>query len=173
MQMIILAATGHRPDKLGGYDAETEKKLIDFAMSTLREHHPSTVISGMAIGWDMAIAMAAIRLKIPFWAYLPFVGQELRWPSTTRLLYHAVLRKAQRTVVCSEGGFSKSAMQVRNMRMVDDCEHIVALWNGSTGGTANCIHYAQGQGRPYTNYWPEWSMDLVPGSYEATEDWLL
>ena len=171
--MTILAATGHRPNKLGGYDAETEKKLIDFAVSTLREHQPSMVISGMAIGWDMAIAIAAIRLEIPFWAYLPFIGQELRWPSTTRLLYHAVLRKAQRTIVCDEGGFTKQAMQIRNMRMVDDCEHIVALWNGSSGGTANCIHYAQRVNRPYTNYWPEWDMGLSPGLTPITEDWLL
>lgn len=171
--MTIIAATGHRPNKLGGYDVENEVKLIDFATEVLRIHQPSTVISGMAIGWDMAVANAAVKLEIPFWAYLPFLGQELRWPSTTRLFYHSLLRKAQRTVICSEGGFTKEAMQIRNIRMVEDCEHMVALWNGSSGGTANCIHYAQKVNRLYTNYWTEWSMDLSPGLVPITEDWLL
>lgn len=170
--MTIVAATGHRPNKLGGYDAETEKKLIDFATAVLQQHQPSTVITGMAIGWDLAIAQAAVRLGIPFHAYIPFNGQELKWPDSTRLYYRALLRHAQHVVVCSEGGFSKDAMQIRNVAMVDNCHELVALWNGSTGGTANCLRYAREVNRPFTNYWPEWSMDLTPGSYPATEDWL-
>ena len=168
--MTIIAATGHRPNKLGGYGGEAEQKLIDFAAAVLQQHQPSTIISGMAIGWDMAVAQAAVRLGIPFHAYIPFNGQELKWPDSTRLYYRALMRHAQHIVVCSDGGFTKEVMQKRNVAMVDNCDELVALWNGSSGGTANCLSYAQSIHRPYTNYWPEWAMDLVPGT--AIEDWL-
>lgn len=167
---MIIAGTGHRPNKLGGYGAEVQQKLIDFAAAVLPQHQPSTVITGMALGWDMALAQAAVRLGIPFHAYIPFNGQELMWPESTRLYYRALMRQAQHIVVCSTGGFTKEAMQVRNVAMVDNCDELVALWNGSSGGTANCLRYAQSLHKRYTNYWPEWSMDLVPGT--ASEDWL-
>jgi uncharacterized phage-like protein YoqJ len=172
---MIYAATGHRPDKLGGYDLATTGKVIDFAELVLKHHQPSTVISGMALGWDMAIAQAAIRLDIPFHAYIPFQGQELHWPMATRLYYKALLKLAQHVVVCSEGGFSKQAMQVRNERMVDNCEMLLALWNGSSGGTANCLAYAREIGRPYINYWHQFMPELYSQSPSLApdDDWLL
>lgn len=172
---MIIAGTGHRPDKLGGYDAFTAKKTLDLAEKLLRFHQPSTVISGMAQGWDMALAQAAINLGIPFHAYLPFLGQELVWPQTTRLYYHALLRHAQHTVICSEGGFTKKAMQVRNERMVDACDLLLALWNGSPGGTANCLTYAMLKQKPILHCWPMFEIDDKPGEHPSLspgEDWL-
>lgn len=171
---MIIAATGHRPDKLGGYDPATTKRVLEFATSALREHQPSTVISGMAQGWDMAIAQAAVNLGIPFHAYIPFVGQHQVWPSSTRLYYQALLRHAQHVIVCSEGGYTKTAMQVRNQRMVDDCDLLLTLWNGSKGGTENCLLYAMMKSRPYVNYWPQFVMQAgeeAPAT-PVLADWL-
>jgi uncharacterized phage-like protein YoqJ len=170
---MIIAGTGHRPDKLGGYDPYTNSRVLSLAMDVLRQNQPSTVISGMAQGWDMAIAQAAVNLNIPFHAYIPFVGQELVWPSATRLYYKALLQQAQHVVVCSEGGYTKAAMQVRNQRMVDECDLLVALWNGSKGGTENCVLYAILTGRPYINYWPQFldpTQDLA--ATPQGSDWL-
>jgi len=153
---MIIAGTGHRPDKLGGYGAQMYLHVLQIATEYLAETKPELVISGMAQGWDMALAQAAIRFEIPFHAYVPFIGQEQVWPQATRLYYQELLKRADKVKVCSEGGFSTKAMIIRNQAMVDDCDHLVALWNGSPGGTCNCIRYAAKVGRSCTNLWDKY-----------------
>lgn len=51
---MIVAATGHRPNKLGGYAHWDAERAIDLAMRYLTLLKPSRVISGMAQGWDQA-----------------------------------------------------------------------------------------------------------------------
>lgn len=157
---MIIAGTGHRPDKLGGYEIEATMRVIDFATKTMASRKPSRIITGMAIGWDMALAQAAINLDIPFHAYVPFEGQELKWPMSTRLYYKVLLNKAEHIEICSTGGYTKASMQRRNQRMVDDCDEIAALWNGSSGGTENCLSYAMLVGKPYINYWCDFVIAL-------------
>lgn len=72
----IICGTGHRPDKLGGYSNEVTQKLIRVCRFGLEKLQPSLVISGMALGYDQALAEAAIELKIPFHAYCPCYGQD-------------------------------------------------------------------------------------------------
>jgi uncharacterized phage-like protein YoqJ len=38
-------------------------------------------------------------------------------------------------------------MQKRNEYMVDKCDKLLAVWNGTTGGTHNCIKYAKSKGK--------------------------
>lgn len=151
---MILAGTGHRPDKLGGYGPEASVKVARLAVRVLEHYEPTIVISGMAQGWDMALAQAAVSLKIPYHAYVPFEGHHLVWPSATKAYYHALLARAAVTRICSAGDYSPKAMQVRNQCMVDKCDLLVALWNGSPGGTANCLSYATFANTPFINVWP-------------------
>jgi uncharacterized phage-like protein YoqJ len=150
---MIIAGTGHRPDKLGGYNAQTQMKVVKLASDYIRDAKPSLVITGMAQGWDMSLAQACIHLGVPFDAYVPFLGQETVWPTGAKLYYHELLKHARNVVVCSQGGFSNAAMAIRNRRMVNDCDKLVALWNGSPGGTANAIAYAGFTGKKYINLW--------------------
>ncbi len=167
---MIIAGTGHRPEKLGGYDPHTAKKVLEFATLTLKHFQPACVISGMAQGWDMALAQAAINLNIPFKAYVPFVGQELMWPSATRLYYKELLKRAHQIYICSEGGFTRAAMQKRNIEMVNACDLVVALWNGSPGGTANCIDYVSRREKPYINVWHNFETGEAFDVQETTGD---
>ena len=41
----------------------------------------------------------------------------------------------------SNGPYTSAAMQVRNEWMADHCDVLLALWNGTPGGTANCLRY--------------------------------
>lgn len=158
---MIFAATGHRPDKLGGYGPEVSARLTRFAEAYLDLFfRPSSVITGMALGWDTAWAQAAARLRIPFIAAVPFEGQECRWPLGSQQLYRALLEKAKEVVVVSPGGYDPAKMQIRNQWMVDHADLVVALWNGSSGGTANCVRYAESQGKPIDNVWSAWSSGM-------------
>lgn len=151
---LIAAGTGHRPDKLGGYGAAADRRLTLFARSVLGVVRPSGVISGMALGWDMALAEAALDLGIPLLAALPFRGQEARWPEASQARYRGLLARTFRVEVVCEDGYSAWKMQARNEWMVDRCHVLLALWDGSSGGTANCVRYARRVERPRLDLWP-------------------
>lgn len=153
--MKTYAATGHRPDKLGGYyDLTAAERLARIAGEFLAACQPDRVISGMAQGWDTAVATAAVRLGLPFTAAVPFVGQELMWPLTARKRYANLLECADEVVIVSPGAFSNAKMQTRNEWMVNRADLVVAMWDGSRGGTANCLDYAGARGVPVVNLFP-------------------
>jgi len=54
---------------------------------------------------------------------------------------------ADGVVVVSEGGYSARNMQRRNEWMVDHSDKVLAVWDGSNGGTGNCVAYARSIGR--------------------------
>jgi uncharacterized phage-like protein YoqJ len=154
--MKIYAATGHRPDKLGGYSRGIELKLEKLALRYLIKKKPDKIISGMAQGWDLAWATAGLELGIPVIAAIPFVEQSTRWPEESRERYSDILQRCTEVKYVCISGYAPWKMQVRNRWMVDNCTKLVALWNGSSGGTANCIEYAKSVNRRIFNLWPRW-----------------
>jgi len=166
---MIVAGSGHRPNKLGGYEIEASIKIAHLAGLVLDHYTPTVVISGMAQGWDMHLAQAAYDRKIPFHAYIPFDGQEYVWPSATRYYYRALLKKAALVKICSPGDYSPRVMQIRNQMMVNDCDLLIALWNGTPGGTANCLQYAHAVNTPVINVWPNLE-EVLAGKEPVFED---
>lgn len=154
---MILAVTGHRPDKLGGYSKQVDERLRDLAYDYLHMDNYEQVLTGMALGWDTAVAEACARSGVPFVAVLPFKGQELRWAETHQQRYRALLQKAKRVHYPSPGGgYAPWKFQARNIWMVNHCDKLCALWDGSSGGTANCVKYAASIGRATDNLWDQW-----------------
>lgn len=151
--MVVVGVTGHRPDKLGGYSDSARIKLEKLAKGVLTELKPTKVITGMALGWDQAIATACVELNIPFIAAIPFRGQETKWPVESQERYHKLLSHAAEVVIVCEGSYAAYKMQLRNQWIVDRCELLVALWDGSGSGTKNCIDYAVAKGKPIRNVW--------------------
>lgn len=150
---MILTVTGHRPDKLGGY--QIMPLLTKFAVNRLQYYQPDKVISGMALGWDMAIASAAIMLEIPLIAAVPFKGLESKWPERSQIYYRRLLASASKVKIVSKGKYEPWKMQKRNEWMVDEGDLLLALWDGSKGGTANCIEYAEDR-IEIKNCWNTW-----------------
>jgi uncharacterized phage-like protein YoqJ len=154
---FIIAGTGHRPSKLGGYGKDIHSDLVNLASDWLVENKPTKVISGMALGWDQALAEAAIAYDIKTIAAIPFKGQESIWPPQSIKLYNDILKKCSSVHIVSTGTYSAQKLQIRNQWMVDHCTHILALWDGTSGGTGNCIKYAMTKNRPIDNLWNKWS----------------
>lgn len=152
---LIIAATGHRPEKLGGYSPEVANRLRLLAHRYLVDNRPEFVISGMALGWDQAVAVAALLAGIPFVAAIPFRGQESRWPEHSQRAYHELLAQAVKVVDTGGPGYAVWKMQKRNEWMVDRASKLVALWDGSEGGTANCLAYARKKDKMIENLWAE------------------
>lgn len=159
MDKTIIVVTGHRPDKLGGYSEVAQDRVYSFAHKIFKRIRGfDHVITGMALGWDTAVAQACLDLKIPYHTYIPFVGQEKMWPQPSQAKYRHLVENAAKTVVVCSGDFAPWKMQDRNKAMVDRATYMIALWNGSTGGTKNCVTYARDKAdniRGIYNAWGE------------------
>lgn len=142
---MIVAFSGHRPNKLGGFSLPnpTYVYVCQQIEKTLLDLKPDKVISGMALGVDQWAAHIAYKLGIPFLAAVPFEGQEKAWPQASQSIYNLLLSKAVGRVVVCEGGYSADKMQRRNEWMCDNCDLLIAVWDGSAGGTGNCVKYAE------------------------------
>lgn len=163
-ESLIIAGTGHRPHKLGGYERLTEIRCIRLTLDFLRELRKTReikeIITGMAMGWDQALAEAALMLDIPLMAYLPCRNMHKHWTSTSQERWLRILNRADGVFSASREDYvGPWCMQKRNEMMVDDCNMILALWDGSDGGTANCIGYANRKhpDLEFVNLWGKWA----------------
>ena len=140
----VVSGTGHRPDKLGGYEFNAPKRIwIRKEVQKLIELlEPQYCISGMALGFDQDLAMVCVEMQVPFVAAVPFEGQEFSWPRASQEFYRELLSYAYCKYVVCGGGYSPHKMQLRNQWMVDNCDVLIAAWDGSRGGTYNCVEYA-------------------------------
>lgn len=142
---MIVSFTGHRPNKLGGY--RTPNDIFNYITSELKKIlsnlKPEKAISGMALGWDQWAVQVCVDLQIPFIAAVPFIGQEKIWPQTSKDIYYDLLKKAIEQVIVCEGEYAAWKMQKRNEWMVDRSDVVIACFDGTNGGTANCIRYAK------------------------------
>jgi len=156
--MTTYAVTGHRPDKLGGYDAHENFRAIrrhmrDF-LQALPEERPG-LISGGALGIDQFWIEVGFHLDLPVTVALPFEGYDAKWPGVSRQEYQKLLDKCTQVLYICEPGYAASKLQTRNEWMVDNCDELAAYWNGAKGGTKNCLDYAGIRGRTVHKFNPD------------------
>lgn len=172
--MYHIAFTGHRPDKLGGYDWSSPinrrnglnlKKAILQEMRSVDETE-FTFYFGGAIGTDqMAFELVDfIQKQHPEWKItkvlcVPFKDQPIKWMKASKDKYNEQMAKAEKVVyvdleegykvpTVKDGRYHPVKMHRRNEYMVDHCQTLIAMYNGDeTGGTAHCVNYAIGQGK--------------------------
>ena len=168
--MYSIAFTGHRPEFLGGYDWSSPqnrriglaiKKTILNEMSSIDETD-FTFYFGGALGADqMAFEVVKfIQERHPEYNItkvlcVPLKVQENRWPAESRQKYHEQMLSAEKVVYVDTlddyklgnikpGVYHPAKMMARNRYMVDNCQTLIAIYNGrNTGGTFNCVQYAQ------------------------------
>lgn len=148
--MTKICITGHRPNKLYGYDLSDIRYLFlkQKIKKFLKEQNCTEGITGMALGADMIFALAVIDLKeegfpISLHCAIPCLKHTSKWFDQKSIdLYNYILSKADTIKIVSEVPFNRFVMQKRNEYMVDNADKVLAIWNGSNGGTKNCIDYA-------------------------------
>jgi uncharacterized phage-like protein YoqJ len=146
---LVVAVTGHRPDKLGGYKVPNEMYdlVVAGVVTAFEAYKPAYVLTGMALGVDQWSAEICLNMNIPFVAAVPFDDQDKIWPPHSKAKYQWLLSKAYQVTKVSQGAYSPQKMQARNQWMVNSSHLVIAVWNGTKGGTANCVEYAVGVGK--------------------------
>jgi uncharacterized phage-like protein YoqJ len=149
---MIVSFTGHRPKKFGGFKpCPTHERVKARLREKLLELKPTQAISGMALGFDQWAAEICVELEIPFIAAIPYPGQELGWTWPAQQHWEALMTKAARIQLVDLEApktywEAVEKLHARNHWMVENSQAVIAGWDGSDGGTAECIRYAQGRG---------------------------
>ena len=160
MATYFVSATGHRPDKLGGhwsaFAKAYDKVLADFraAIRRIVEFESGkgfdkfVFISGIALGIDSIFARAVLLEKeanpdknILLVAAIPCPEQDKKWSKPLKEEYRKLLKGCDEMKIVSPK-YSAKCMQTRNEFMVDHSHMVLAYWDGTPGGTKNCIDYA-------------------------------
>lgn len=150
--------TGHRPRKIAWLGDPNHPCCVALC-SILRERILQKIhdgydyfISGMALGADLLCAQIVLDLRqdypnIKLECALPCTKQAHYWSDKQRDKYAEILSKSDYIQILSEN-YSLSCMQKRNKYMVDNSDCLIAIWNGTDGGTKNTIMLAKRKNIP-------------------------
>lgn len=162
---------------MGGYEWNSDKnkkirKAIQNIILDIMKSEGSSeyyFISGGALGVDqfafsvvnkLKQIMCDENLKIINEVAIPFLNQPKAWFNGNDVeRYHNQLNVADEVTYVdtldyykvkgqTEGEYHPAKMQQRNKYMVDNCDILIAVWNGNKkGGTYNCLKYAEKIGK--------------------------
>lgn len=164
--VIHIGLTGHRPNKLGGYDlsavgyAHLQEDLETHIERNLAVFDVVVGHSGLALGGDTIWSKAILAMKdkhpgrVLFHAEIPMMEQSSAWfkQSDIDFWYEQVDRADFKSVYGSLEGIedkqkrkflSSKFMNLRNEGMLDHSGVLLALHDGSSGGTGNAVAYAK------------------------------
>lgn len=153
---ITCCFTGHRAEKLPWKYNETDpgclalKEKLRDVLSALYGAGYRHFICGMATGGDLYFGEAVVALReehpdVTLEAAIPFEGQSAQWPDDTRRRYFRLAEDCDRQTVLHHS-YTPDCMMDRNRYMVDNSGLLIAVYNGSPGGTRNTMLYAIRQG---------------------------
>lgn len=157
MTKLTMALTGHRPQKLAGYDLQQpyyermENQLIKLIKTALRRCDKLELHSGMALGADTVWARVIIKMRdqypdrITFIADIPDWNQASLWPLESQSRWRYLMTQTDDVKTYSQGCDDKSYAYIlnkRNMGMIDACDILIAIYDGTPGGTRNAVQYA-------------------------------
>ena len=166
MHEFNIALTGHRPPKLDDYDLHTpfyrrlQAKLESFIDSVADADTVVVCHSGMALGADTVWAHAILAQlekhpeRVRFIAHVPVMTQPDQWPKASADHWRGLVAQADDVLVYADA-YSPRVMQERNIGMVDAADALVAVWDGTRGGTGNAVRYAKETATPIIRITPD------------------
>jgi uncharacterized phage-like protein YoqJ len=155
--------SGHRPEKLPWGSNENDERCVALkrrlwdAVETAYEEGYRHFICGMARGCDFYFAEAVLALKgeglpVRLEAWLPCPEQSNHWPEEDRERYERILLDCDGVYIL-EPQYSEGCMLRRNRAMIDRCDWLISVWDGSRGGTASAVRYARLKAVPIEALW--------------------
>lgn len=146
--------TGHRPHKLP-YHPETGGPAADRLQSRLKKEIILAVDQGykyFVCGGGLGIDMLAAKMVLSLKAEFPFLHLSLalpcqnhtdRWTAAQKQDMNALMEQADKVYYVTQGPYTEGCMQKRNRYMIDISSRIIAVFNGTSGGTKLTLDYAE------------------------------
>jgi uncharacterized phage-like protein YoqJ len=154
---MIVTGIAHPPARLHERSEIPSSELVFLAKMGLNTYRATHLITGLAQGWEQALAKAAIELEIPYSVAIPFPGRDADWKREARLLYLDLLARASDVYRVCDEWFEEAVMEGHFWR-VDRSEIVLALWDFEfQGDTFQTMSYGLKTGRTVVNLWNEWS----------------
>ena len=103
------------------------------------------------MGVDTFAAEAVLLLKEEFpeiilEAAIPCEDQPAFWKTNDRKRYYKIAERCDISTVLQKR-YTNGCMQKRNRYMVDNSDIVIAVWDGSSGGTELTVRYAEKTGK--------------------------
>lgn len=160
--------TGHRPDKirvgrLDAYDSRVYWGLVGFAVHCLEREPPELVITDLRPGWGWAVAQACAESGL---RYACIVDKGHREPTAKANRHYRFLLGEGTQIGMSPEDWARCHGS-REKFMASHADKLLALWDGSAGGTADTVARAYDIDLPVTNVWTEW-LTYSGGAWETT-----
>ncbi len=161
--MINISFTGHRPNKIFGYNIYSKKydllrdkllEVFDYVESKYGEI--LNAYNGLALGFD-TIAFEELyfsKRDVNIIGCIPFEKQASKWTKESIGVYNKMKDKSDELVYVDtidkykvkntiEGEYHVAKMQKRNELMIDNSNVLISCWNHEKqGGTWFAIRYA-------------------------------
>lgn len=148
--------TGHRPEKLPWGTDECDprclalKERLDRAVEAAWEAGKRHFICGMARGADFYFCESVLRLRerrpgVTLEAAIPWEEQAARWSERDRDRYFGLVRRCDRETMVQRH-YDRGCALRRNRYMVDRSSLLIAVYDGTLGGTMYTLTYAMRQG---------------------------
>lgn len=173
---MVVCFTGHRPNKLHGYDIYSEgNKEIGKAMRALmvrmvenciKKSEKVTFVCGGALGIDTIACEISLDLRreypnvVSVELAIPCSTQGSNWRNRVDIDRYEKHIKSVDVVTyvdelegygirgVSSGEYHIAKMQKRNEYMINKSDYVIGVWNGDiSGGTYNAIKYARKVGK--------------------------
>lgn len=140
--------TGHRPEKLKRSVSEILRDLAEAIDAAISDGY-TEFVTGMSRGVDMWAAEIVLERKqknpeIKLLCIIPFMDFEKRWSKDWQREYLKIRDNAD-AVQYLYNSYAHKAYEARNQMMIDMSSRVIAVFNGTSGGTKSTLEYAGSQ----------------------------
>lgn len=153
--MTALGVTGHQV-----IPPAVRELVVRAVRDILRQAEPPLLaVSSLAAGADQLVAAELLRAGGRLHAIVPSRDYERTFTAAADLAaFRSLLEAADAVTRLDYAEPSEEAFLAAGKRVVDDCETLIAIWDGrparGLGGTADVVRYARASGRTVSVVWP-------------------
>jgi hypothetical protein len=151
---MVLGVSGHQ-----GIPASAKSAIVDALRERVRAERSPVGVCSLAAGADQLFAREVLDNGGELHVIIPCIGYETTFEDTCdRGEYERLLARADQTVELAYSRPSEAAFFAAGRRVVEECEQLLAVWDGlpakGAGGTADVVAYARERGRSVLVIWP-------------------
>ena len=154
LSRITCCFAGHRPQSLPWKFNEQDERCLRMKEKLRNEiikaikNGYTTFISGMALGFDMICAEMVLELKktfprIKLIGAIPCKTQDKLWKEKDKQRYRSLLTQLDSIRCIYDDYIGPECMLERNRFMINNSSLVIALFNGTNGGTKKTLDYAK------------------------------